>query len=135
MKGISFFFLAVSLALLVACKKQEDPKPIEPPKAEATNGTDDANPAAAKSTGAGSIIAAPAEYVGALGRAQQSADKSIDLAGYKQAITMFQAQEGRYPKTLNELVTSGTMRKLPEPPHGMEVQYDPATGNVRIVKK
>jgi hypothetical protein len=48
---------------------------------------------------------------------------------------MFNVQEGRYPKDLNELVEKKYMRVLPEPPYGMKIVYDPNTGTVKVVRQ
>jgi hypothetical protein len=48
---------------------------------------------------------------------------------------MFNVQEGRYPKDLNELAEKKYIPKIPEVPHGMKIDYDAATGSVKIVKQ
>ena len=78
---------------------------------------------------------APAEYGGALVKAQQKALKTVGGASLDSAIKLFFDQEGRYPKSLNELVSSGTLPKLPTPPNGMKFDYDPATGKVTTSSK
>lgn len=127
MKGIVLIAVA-AFAVLSGCKKEKPDAPPAPTAKAATNSE-------AASTSSGNPILAPLEYISAAGRAQVAADKATDLASINQAVTMFQATEGRYPKDLNELVTSGTIRKLPAPPHGMQIQYDPGTGKVRITKQ
>jgi hypothetical protein len=42
--------------------------------------------------------------------------------------------EGHLPKTLNELVPN-YVGKLPETPYGTKLDYDPATGTVKVVKQ
>jgi hypothetical protein len=79
-------------------------------------------------------IAAPVEYIGALGRAKQVAERTIDLTALNQGIQLFYASEGRYPKDLQELVKEGHLRQIPQPPQGSIIQYNPQTGQVRIVK-
>jgi hypothetical protein len=56
-----------------------------------------------------------------------------DTASLKRAIDMFKQEEDRYPKDLNELVSKQYMPALPAPPYQMKYQYDPATGNVKVV--
>ena len=53
---------------------------------------------------------APADYVNGLGRAQQNAAKTVDVASLNQAISMFQVDKARYPKDLDELVTEKYIR-------------------------
>lgn len=78
---------------------------------------------------------APAQYVGALGRGQQLAVKTADKSSLQQAIQMFSAEHGRYPKDLNELVEQKYIPRLPEAPYGMKIVYDAATGKVSFVNK
>src|SRR5206468_7136343 len=42
----------------------------------------------------------PADYYGALARAQQSATKTVDTTAIQKAVDMFQADKGRYPRDL-----------------------------------
>jgi hypothetical protein len=72
-------------------------------------------------------------YLGTLVKGQQVAVKGIDTASLNQEIQLFQAQEGRLPKDLIELVTMHYLGKLPDAPAGMKLNYDPAQGKVTIV--
>jgi hypothetical protein len=72
-------------------------------------------------------------YLGTLVRGQQAAVKGIDTAALNQEVTLFNAQEGRLPKDLNELVTKNYLGKLPEAPIGMKINYDPVQGKVTVV--
>jgi hypothetical protein len=92
----------------------------------------DAKPA--KSAGENPLNA-PADYVGAAGKAKKAAERTLGTASLDQAIKMFSEQENRYPKSLDELVTSGTLPRLPSPPNGMQFSYDPAKGTVKVVPK
>ncbi|MCX6904881.1 MAG: hypothetical protein NTW03_15655 [Verrucomicrobia bacterium] len=78
---------------------------------------------------------APADYVGALGKAQKSAAKTLATASLDQAIKVFFAQENRYPRMLSELVSNGALPSLPDPPKGMQFDYDAASGMVKVVPK
>ena len=78
-------------------------------------------------------VTAPIEYIGAGGRALRMAEKTADLAGVNQAIQIFLAQEGRYPKSLDELVEQQLLPQSPPAPHGMKLVYDPQTGRVSAV--
>ena len=84
-------------------------------------------------TSTGNPLTAPVDYVGAIGKAQQSATKTISTLGIDQAIKAFAAEEGRFPKDLNELVSQGTIPSIPKPPTGMKYDYDPATGRIKLV--
>jgi len=84
-------------------------------------------------TSSGNPLTAPADYVNALGKAQQSAQKTLDTVAIDQALKAFSGEEGRYPKDLNELVTKGTISQIPPPPRGMKYDYDPKAGTIKIV--
>jgi hypothetical protein len=110
--------LAVSL-FLMGCGESPNP-PGQP-----TNG------AAAGS----SPLSAPADYVGALGKAQQTAVKTVDTTSLNQAIQLFNVEHGRNPKDLNELVEKKFSPKIPDAPYGMKLEYDAVAGKVKVVKQ
>ena len=74
-------------------------------------------------------------YIGAMAKAERNAGATADVASLKPAIDQFQVDKGRYPKDLNELVTEKYISKVPEAPYGMKIDYDPATGTVKVVKQ
>jgi hypothetical protein len=51
------------------------------------------------------------------------------------AIQQFNAEEGRNPKDLDELISTHYLTKLPAAPFGMKLQYDATTGKISTVKK
>ena len=110
------FLLPVACLTFSACNKKEEPSP---------------KPA----TSAGNPITAPVDYLGTVAKGQQKAIKTLDGVSLDSAIRTFFEQESRYPKDLNELVTSGVLPKLPAPPAGMKFDYDPATGRAKVVKQ
>ena len=79
-------------------------------------------------------VAAPVNYLGAVVQAQKHAEKVIDVSYINQAIQMFNVQEGRLPKTLDELVPN-YIGKIPEAPFGSKLVYDPVAGTVKVVKQ
>jgi hypothetical protein len=81
----------------------------------------------------GNPITAPVDYLGAAAKAKRAAEKTVDTVGINQAVSLFHVQEGRLPKTLNELVTRRYVGSIPPPPAGMKYDYNPQTGQVRIV--
>ncbi|HMP83194.1 MAG TPA: hypothetical protein PKA41_10885 [Verrucomicrobiota bacterium] len=83
----------------------------------------------------GSPLTAPVDYLDAVGKAQQKAVKTVDVATLTQAIQMFQVQEDRNPKDLNELVQMKYIAKIPEAPYGSKIVYDAKTGTVKVVKQ
>ena len=119
MKQLGYLILAAGL-LLFGCSKKESA-----PAAQSTN-------AAAAS---GNPLTAPVDYLGAVGKAHKSAVKIVDLTSLSQMVQLFNASEGRFPKDLNELVTQKYLPSLPAPPYGMTFDYNPATGQVKVVPK
>ena len=73
-------------------------------------------------------------YVKSLGEAQKVADKTIDVSYINQAIQLFNVQEGRYPKTLQELVPN-YVAKIPDAPIGSKIVYDATAGTVKVVQQ
>ena len=110
--------LAASL-LLIGCGESSNP-PGQPTNA---------------ATGGSSPLSAPADYAGALGKAQQTAVKTVDTTSLNQAIQMFNVENGRNPKDLNELVEKKFIPRIPDAPRGMKLEYDAAAGKVRVVKQ
>ena len=105
--------------LLVGCGEKSD-KP-----AQTTNAaTSDGNP-----------LNAPANYLSGLAKGQQSAVKTVDASALNQAIQLFNVQEGRFPKDLDELVEKKYIPKIPDAPHGMKIEYDAKAGSVKVVKE
>ena len=75
---------------------------------------------------------APAGYVGALARGQQVAVKTVDVTSLNEEVRLFNVQEGRNPKDLDELVAKQYIAALPHPPAGMKFVYDAAEGKVSV---
>jgi curli biogenesis system outer membrane secretion channel CsgG len=80
-----------------------------------------------------SPLTAPVDYLGAVVKAKQTAEKTVDTASLNQAIQMFRVEQGRNPKDLNELVTEKTIPRIPDAPYGMKLVYDAASGTVKVV--
>ncbi len=74
------------------------------------------------------------DYGGTLVNAKKTADKTIDVSYLNQAVQMFNVQEGRYPKTLEEL-TPSYVAKIPPAPIGYKIEYDATKGEVKVVKQ
>jgi len=107
--------IVVAGLLFCGCKKQDS-------ASESTNTN-------AASSGSGSS----GDYFGAMTKAKKAAEKTVGAAGVNQAIGMFQAQEGRNPANLDELVTKRYLPNIPPPPAGMKYDYNPQTGQARVV--
>lgn len=103
-------------AALFACK--DDPKP-EPKKEPQKLGE---NP-----------VAAPLDYIAAVGKAQRATISRLDQAKLVDAIQKFEAGENRPPKELEELVTMKYIAAIPPAPKGMKLEYKPADGSFMYV--
>jgi hypothetical protein len=114
MKAICFLILVAGV-FLSGCGKKEKASP-------SSSSAPGENPAAA-----------PADYLGTLAKGKQTATKTLETAALNQAVQSFYVQEGRYPKSLNELVGPNYLPQLPQPPAGMKFDYNPSTGQVKIV--
>jgi hypothetical protein len=76
----------------------------------------------------------PADVNNPLVNAKRTADKVIDVSYLNQALQLFNVQEGRYPKTLDEL-TPKYVAKIPDVPLGYKLVYDAAKGEVTVVRE
>lgn len=116
-------FLAHALLLCIffsfGCRKQDNPPP--PPTVPRAAGEN--------------LSSAPVDYLGKAAKAEQAMEKTVDTASLNNAVQLFNAQEGRYPNDLNELVAKNYFSKLPTPPFGTKLQYDSAEGKVAVVKE
>ncbi len=74
-------------------------------------------------------------YGATLVNAQQAAVKTVDLTSLNEEVQLFNVQEGRFPKDLNELVTKEYIGKLPAAPIGMKLVYDATQGKVTAVRQ
>ena len=83
----------------------------------------------------GNPLTAPVDYIGAVGKAKNSAQRSLDMSSLIQAIQLFRETEERLPSSLNELVQMRYIARLPEPPPGMRLTYDPQRGVAAFVRQ
>lgn len=72
-------------------------------------------------------------YLDSLANSRDRAVGVVDLASINQAIQVFNANEGRYPADLNELVTNKLIGQIPVTPRGKKLDYNPATGEIKLV--
>jgi hypothetical protein len=117
MKLSSILCFAAGL-LLAGCGQKTD-KPAAP-----TNATSSGNP-----------LTAPADYLNATVKAQQTAVKTIDTTSLNKAIQLFNVDQGRNPKDLNELVEKKYIPSIPNPPSGTRLVYDASAGTVKVEKQ
>ena len=113
-------FLPMACLFFSGCEKKE-----AAPSPKATNST----------AATGNPITAPVDYLGAIGKARERSIKTIDTVSLNQNVQLFYAQEGRFPKSLEELVEQKYLPSLPAAPYGNKIEYDPNTGKVKVVPK
>jgi hypothetical protein len=80
-----------------------------------------------------SPLTAPVDYLGAIAKAKQTSEKTIDTASLNHAIDLFKTEQGRNPTSLEEMVTEKFIPRLPDAPYGMKIVYDASTGKVKVV--
>ena len=80
------------------------------------------------------VVDAPLNYVGAVVQAQKYSENVIDVSYINQDIQMFNASEGHYPATLEELIPN-YLGKMPEVPRGYKLVYDTNTWTVKTVRQ
>lgn len=119
MKAPLYMTLASAL-ILAACDQKPEPT---------TTGSTNASKTET------SPLNAPAGYLGALQKGQQSAVSTVDTTSVDKAIQMFAVENGRNPKDLNELVEQKFLPKIPDAPYGTKLVYDASSGTVKIVKQ
>jgi len=115
MKTLFCFSIIVGCALLAGC-------------GDGGSGSGDAT-----NTSSGNPLTAPVDYLGAVDQARQASIKTVDVATLTKAIQMFQVEEDRLPKDLDELVAKKYIAEIPKPPHGKKIVYDASTGTVKVV--
>jgi hypothetical protein len=113
MKTCCGLMLVATTLVLGGCGKEQNPPPPTPASA----------PAPATAAGG---------YMGTLARGQQTAVKTIDVTSLNEEIRLFNVQEGRNPKDLDELVTMKYLPLVPHPPAGMKLVYDAGEGKVSV---
>lgn len=78
---------------------------------------------------------APADYLRAIANGQQTAVKTVDTTSLDKAIQLFNVDNGRNPKDLNELVQKKYIPKIPDVPFGTKLVYNATDGSVKIEKQ
>lgn len=65
-----------------------------------------------------------------LDRVRERNDEAQQMDRLRRQIELFQLELGRAPTNLAELVSTGMIDKIPDPPRGITYEYDPASGNI-----
>lgn len=74
-------------------------------------------------------------YIAGLAQAKQDAGKTVDVASLREEIRLFQVDKGRYPNSLDELVQENYIKKIPDAPYRMKIDYNSETGDVNVVNQ
>src|ERR1039457_1479771 len=119
----SFLILMATGVLLAGCGKNNSNSSSHP---QGTNSSQPTNKVESAQPSGG--------YLHSLMQADKYAVKTIDVSYLNQAVQLFNTQEGRLPKDLNELVPN-YVGKLPATPYGTKLDYDPNTGQVKVVQQ
>ena len=90
---------------------------------------------ATNASSSGSPLSAPGDYISALGKGQKDAVKTIDTTSINKAVELFNVDQGRNPKDLNELVEKKYLPQIPAAPLGSKLVYDASSGKVSVVKQ
>jgi hypothetical protein len=83
----------------------------------------------------GNPLDAPGDYLKAVANGKQSAVKTVDVTSLKKAIELFNVDQGRNPKDLQELVQKKFIPLIPATPYGTKLVYDANAGTVEVVKQ
>lgn len=116
-----FLILPVAGMFLAGCGQS-----TSRPPAQGTNTSQTTNTAKVAQPSGG--------YLSSLVQADKYAVKTIDVSYLNRAVQLFNTQEGRLPKDLNELVPN-YVAKLPAAPYGYRLNYDAASGTVTVVQQ
>ncbi|HNS33093.1 MAG TPA: hypothetical protein PKN36_09000 [bacterium] len=77
-------------------------------------------------------VNAAGKYGDVMVKTKKEAESINAVLPLKQLVDSYWAEEGKYPASLQNLVTSGYVKKLPDPPEGTEYDYDPLSGSVGL---
>jgi hypothetical protein len=91
--------------------------------------------ASSTNASSGNPVTAPVDYLNAIAKGKQSAEKTVDTTSLDRAIQMFGVDHGRNPKDLNELVQQKYIPKIPDAPYGTKLVYDANSGTVTVQKQ
>ncbi len=105
-----FLLILLTLAFFSSCKgKKKEPEP------------GDLTP-----------VNAAGKYGDVMVKTKKEAESMNAVLPLKQLVDSYWAEQGKYPASLQELVTNGYVKKLPDPPEGMEFTYDSSSGSVDL---
>lgn len=93
----------------------------------------DSSASGASTESQSNAISAPVDYLGALANAKKSMEGKLALSQLSQAVQNYQIENGEFPISLDALLQSDHLTRLPKVPYRTKLSYDPKTGVVDIV--
>ena len=75
---------------------------------------------------------APMNYLESVGKSKRKLTGDAGMLQMNQALSTFKASEGRAPKSLDELISSGFLSALPQLSPGEKWEYNPETEQASI---
>jgi hypothetical protein len=123
-------FLGLVSASLILTGCPEKRRPANSPNAKPASNA----PAKAPGGDSGSQATGPlADYAKGLSNSEKKAAEVTGTIAIGQAVQQYNIIEGRFPRTLDELVESRYLPKLPVAPRGKRYVYNPQSGEVTVV--
>lgn len=117
--------LAAAALVLTGCPEKRRPAGSTPAKP--------ATPATPAGGAKGPEAKGPvADYARTLDKTEKKAAEVTGLTTLNQGVQQFNVIEGRFPRTLDELVVTRYLPKLPAAPRGKRYIYNPKTGEVIV---
>ena len=124
-----FWILGLVAASLVLTGCPEKRRPAGSPAAKPAPGAPAKTADGAKPAGAQGPLA---DFAKNLSDSEKKATEVVGLSELNKAVQQFNVIEGRYPRTLDELVASRFLPKIPVAPRGKRFIYNPKSGEVTV---
>jgi len=131
---VTALLVTVSIALLGAGCKEEPEVVVVPPAAQSSDAAISMTPQGSEAVAPPPVAAAttaPIEGASAPGATAEVPSKDA-LETVTRALQSFYVAHDRAPKSLDELLASGFLRKLPAPPAGKKYVYKPEIANIAL---
>ena len=130
----SFWILGCMTAalFLTGCPDNGFPERRQPAGSSAAKPAKPAPKKSAENEKPSQATGAAADYARNLSNTEKKAAEVSGLETLNKAVQQYQVIEGRYPRTLDELVASRYLPKLPPAPRGKRFIYDSVAGEVKV---
>ena len=125
--------LLAGCAFAAGCTKQEPPTESQEPTGAPAKKAEQEQKPQSRTDALVETLTAPVDYVDTVVTQRGAVRRKVGSLAIQQCVDAFQALEGRYPTSLDELRKA--RYEIPPPPAGTKYQYDPKTGKAAIVKK